>query len=81
MIVRRIPIILLLLAVLLAGCASVDLDYPKQASTAVVNTDDTYLGQQISPLPLQHPGESGFILLDDGIEALAARLLMAEARG
>lgn len=78
MIVRRIPIIPLLLAILLGGCASVDFDYPKQESTAVTDTDDTYLGRQISPLTPQHPGESGFFLLGDGIEALAARLLMAK---
>jgi len=69
---------LLLLAVLLGGCASVDFDYPKQESTAVVDTNDTRLGRGISSLPAQHPGESGFYLLGDGIEALAIRMLMAK---
>jgi len=78
MIARRSSILsLLLLAVLLGGCASVDFDYPKQESTAVLDTNDTRLGQSISPLLPQHPGESGFYLLSDGIEALAARILLA----
>jgi putative cardiolipin synthase len=79
MIARRSSILsLLLLAVLLGGCASVDFDYPKQESTAILDTNDTRLGQRISPLLPQHPGESGFYLLSDGIEALAARILLAE---
>ena len=69
---------LLLFAVLLGGCASVNFDYPKQMSTAVVDTDDTYLGRETASRPPQHPGESGFYLLEDGIEALAARLLAAD---
>jgi len=76
---RRSPFIsLVLLAALLGGCASVDLDYPKQESTVILDTNDTSLGRAIASLPPQHPGESGFFLLDDGIEAIAARLLMAE---
>jgi len=79
MISKRFQMVfVLLLTVLLGGCASVDFDYPKQESTAVVDTDDTRLGRGISPLPPQHPGESGFYLLGDGIEAIALRILMAE---
>jgi len=69
--------VLLLLGVLLGGCASVDFDYPKQKSTAVLDTDDTFFGHRISLIPPSQPGESGFYPLGDGIEALAARLLIA----
>jgi len=69
---------LIVLAALHVACASVDLDYPKEASTAVPATSDTTLGRQVSPLVEQHPGESGFLLLADGIEALATRLLMTQ---
>jgi putative cardiolipin synthase len=63
---------------LLSGCASVDFDYPKSESTALRGTDDTYLGRQLSELDDTHPGESGFHLLTDGIDALASRILIAE---
>jgi len=63
---------------LLCGCASVDFDYPKPASTAPTDTADTYLGKQLEGLAEEHPGEAGFYPLADGIDALAARLLLAE---
>jgi putative cardiolipin synthase len=66
------------LIALLGACATVDFAYPKPESTALENTDDTYAGKQIAPLVAEHPVESGFFLLYDGIDALAARLLMAE---
>jgi len=75
---KRLQILLLVL--LLAGlgaCATVDFDYPKSESTALQNTDDTYLGKDIAWRRKEHPDEGAFYLLTDGIEALAARLLMA----
>ena len=62
----------------LSGCATVDFDYPKPASTAFPDTNDTYLGKKLDGLQEQHLGESGFYPLSDGINALAARLLLAE---
>ncbi len=66
-----------LLAALFA-CASVDFNYPKTESTAIDSTDDTFANRQFSEIVAAHPGESGFWLLFDGIDALALRLLMAE---
>ena len=66
------------LIALLGACATVDFDYPKPESSALENTDDTIAGKRIAPLVAAHPGESGFYLSYDGIDALAARLLMAE---
>lgn len=60
-----------------AGCASVDFDYPKPTSTALGDTQDTYFGKQMAAFEETRAGESGFYLLIDGIEALAARSLMA----
>ena len=34
----------------LAGCASVDFDYPKTESTVILGTSDTYLGEQLKRL-------------------------------
>ncbi len=65
----------------LLGCATVDFDYPKQESVALENTDmvDTYLGKQLGGLTNAHPdGESGFLPLADGIDALAVRLILAK---
>lgn len=66
------------LAALLAGCAGIDFDYPRTASTVLAGTEDTYYGQQFAGLVTSKAeGESGFHPLSDGIDALAARLLLA----
>lgn len=63
---------------LLAGCASVDFDYAKPESHVVTDTEDTYLGKQMVPIVASHPeNESGFYPMNDGIDALSTRLLMA----
>ncbi len=63
---------------ILAGCASVDFDYPKAETTAHIDTTDTYLGRQLADLTEAHPDRAGFYPLVDGIDALAVRLLLAE---
>ena len=63
---------------LLCGCASVDFDYPKPETHGFDDTSQTYLGRQIEPVVAARPdGYSGFDPIGDGIDALAARLLMA----
>ena len=63
---------------LLCGCASVDFDYPKPESHVLIDTEDTFLGQQLVEYASQYPDdESGFFPIGDGIDALAARLLLA----
>ena len=42
-----------------------------------MDTEDTFLGQRLVEQAGQHPGEAGFFPISDGIEALAARLLLA----
>ena len=65
--------------VFVAGCASIDYDYPREESFFVPNTADTPLGQQIEPLVASKPpDQSGFYPMSDGVDALAARLLLAE---
>ncbi len=71
------PIMGLVLIGLLGACASVPFDAPKTASYAFDDTADTRLGQFVTPLTAARPGESGFYLLYDGIEALAARILLS----
>jgi putative cardiolipin synthase len=62
----------------MCGCASVDFDAPKTTSHVMTDTDDTYLGKELEGVAEQHPGEAGFHAIGDSIEALSARLLMAE---
>ncbi len=60
------------------SCATVDFDYPKSESSAIAAENDTYFDTRLDEIDEIRPGESGFYLLSDGIEALAARLLIAE---
>lgn len=63
----------------LAACASIDFDYPKEDSRAFTDTDNTHFGKMSAVLVAAHPsGESGFYPMNDAIDALATRLLMAE---
>ena len=62
----------------LCGCATVDFEYPKPESRAPTDTSDTYFGKQIEGLAEARPGMSGFFPMADGIDALSARLLLAE---
>lgn len=63
----------------MAGCASIDFDYPRAASVAITDTGDTALAQKYAAEAAKHGEfESGFYGLPDGISALAARLLFAE---
>ena len=66
----------------LAGCASIDFDYPRIESIVLADTDGTSLGVRATQLTESRPhDESGFYPLSDGIDALTARLLLAERAG
>ena len=70
---------LIFIVALLAGCASIDFDYPKSETFALTDTADTTLARGIAGFVAQHPPEqSGFYPVSDGIDSLAMRLLMAE---
>jgi len=65
--------------VTLTGCATIDFDYPRVESTTMVDTKDTHLGSVVRQLSASKPADqSGFYALQDGIDALTARLLLAE---
>ena len=61
----------------LSGCTSVNWDYPKPTTTALVDYEGTYLGGVATPLEKAHPGKSGFFLQTEGVDALAARVFIA----
>ncbi len=68
----------MLLGFVLGGCATVDFDYPKQESFVLDGPVNSVIGQDIVDTVAQYPGgESGFVPIWDGIEALSIRLLLA----
>ncbi len=51
----------------------------KKFSTAIENPGSTRLGRRLAAIAETHPGESGFLLLDRGRDALSWRLILADA--
>ncbi|MEX2123225.1 MAG: hypothetical protein WD795_04995 [Woeseia sp.] len=76
---RRQIVASLATALSIGACANVDFSYPKAESHAIapLETAATSLGQSATALASQYPEASGFVLLLDGVDALAARLVAA----
>jgi putative cardiolipin synthase len=74
---RRLVLAALLLIV--GGCASLPADYERTESHALADTASTSLGRNGREALAAHPGESAFRPLTDGVDALVARMLLAEA--
>ncbi len=77
---KLIQVTVLALALsIVGGCATIDYDYPRSESYFLSDTSDTSLGQGVEPMVARHPpDQAGFYPMNDGIDALAARLLLAE---
>ena len=71
-----IPVIVVLLTIV-SGCATVDFDAPKSISHASLDTDHTTFGKALAKYDNKPPDLSGFHVIIDPVDALAARLLMA----
>ena len=73
----------LALLTLVTGCAALFGGTPtvppalKPPSTTLDADPNTRFGRSFTPLVAAHPGQSGFYLPHNGIEALAARLLLS----
>ena len=65
---------------LLAGCASLPENYPREESWKL-DAADTPLARAFDARATAHPGQSGAYPLGEGIEALAARVALARAAG
>jgi putative cardiolipin synthase len=63
---------------LVSGCASLPTNIERSESNALRGTEATRLGQIAQPLLKEHPGESGFRPLRNGVDALLARIVLAE---
>jgi putative cardiolipin synthase len=68
---------LALVSLLSFGCSTVDFDYPKTETRALADTDDTHFGRQVAEARRDRGRDAGFYLLVEGVDALAARLLLA----
>jgi cardiolipin synthase C len=65
-------------AVFSSGCAPAPLDYPRTASWAIQNHQNSRLGRELEPQLAAHPSQSGFRLLSNGPDALATRLALID---
>ena len=65
-----------LVAMALAGCARSSLrpDYERIPSESLAVGEATAIGRAFAPVLANHPGDSGFVMLDDNVVALLARL-------
>jgi putative cardiolipin synthase len=71
-------ILVAILAVLLiGGCATLPKDFERPASYAYTDTDNTDFGKNRQDEKAAHPGQSGFLLLGNGLDAFVARALLA----
>ena len=68
---------LALACVLLGACASLPQNIDRQTSSAYTDTQNTTLGESVGEELAAHPGKSGFHLLVSGLDAFAARALLA----
>jgi len=77
---RQHPVqLVLLLIALLGGCASLPENVDQRPSVALTDTTDTILGESIKDDLADNPGLSGFHLLGNGLDAFAARAILANS--
>jgi putative cardiolipin synthase len=68
-----------LLGALVAACASLPTQVERAPTTALANTDDTPLGRAVVARVSANPGKSGIYPLNSGVDAFAARIVLARA--
>lgn len=80
---QRKPIAKLFLVIsvlsIVISCASLPTDFERSDSHTLQNTENTKLGKDVVPLVNQHPDQSGFHVLNDGMDAFVARLALIES--
>ncbi|HBE93087.1 MAG TPA: hypothetical protein DDW55_11390 [Gammaproteobacteria bacterium] len=75
---RLVPVIFFLC--IASGCSTVaSHTTDKTASTAFNKPETTYLGKTAAEIAASHGGESGFLLMDRGRDALAWRAILADS--
>jgi putative cardiolipin synthase len=76
---RTLSALCLATLLLLGGCAGLPVDYPRAESHALQDTDGTRLGRAGQSALQAHVGQNGFRPLPDGVDAMLARIHLAEA--
>ncbi|MFM0339740.1 phospholipase D family protein [Paraburkholderia fungorum] len=74
---RRLFAVVLLL--LLSACASLPPQSARTATHAIAPSTSTRLGAAFTPPKQNHPDDSAFHLLPDGVDALLTRIVLADA--
>jgi putative cardiolipin synthase len=72
-------IITALALLVLSACVGLPPQAGRTETHAVTDTDSTRLGEAFAPQAEKHPGLSAFHLLPDGVDALLARIVLADA--
>jgi putative cardiolipin synthase len=67
----------ILVLLLFSGCATLPKDFERPVSYAFTDTGDNRLGKARLHEKEAHPGQSGFLLLANGLDAFVARALLA----
>lgn len=75
---RNIAVMISIL-LMMGGCASLPTDVERTATHAYTDTDNTLIGQASRSEKLAHPGQSGFHVLGNGLDAFVARAVFARA--
>lgn len=68
-----------LLALLIGSCATLPENTGRTPSNSITDTAGTRLALASDPQEREHPGDSGFVLLSDGLDAFAARVALTRA--
>ncbi len=63
----------------ISGCATLPQNFERSESHALTDTGDTRWGRVFQDERAAHPGQAGFVLLGNGLDAFVARALMAES--
>lgn len=70
--------IFMLAFLFLAGCATLPDNFERPESFAMTDTKNSRWGQFRLDEKEAHPGQTGFVLLENGLDAFAARAILAE---
>lgn len=77
---KNIIILMTALAIfLINGCSTLPKDFDRPLSYAYTDTDGTRLGADRREEIKAHPGQSGFLLLGNGLDAFLARAVLAHS--
>jgi putative cardiolipin synthase len=78
---RHTGVLPLIGAILLAGCSTLPpgSDYPKVASVALPDPEETKLGQQFDNAAREHDGNSGFRIITVGVDGFLTRMQLIGA--